>query len=223
MEIIKNIKTKKIILFITILLSFLLFEIIYLFIGIDFNNLSYSDNIKLILIKDVFFTMLLILLYFKYLKEKIKDFFHNFKKYLSISFKDWLTGFMIMIISNIFINLFMTGLGENENEVQQLISTLPIIAFIMTTFFAPFVEEMIFRKSLQDCFKNKYLFMIISGLLFGLVHVLGSTNPYEYLLIIPYGALGFMFAHTLSKTDNIFCTIMMHMFHNGLLTLLAIL
>ena len=67
----------------------------------------------------------------------------------------------------------------------------------------------------------KYLFMILSGFIFGLVHVLGAANPYEYLLIISYGALGYMFAHTLNATDNIFCTIMMHMFHNGVLTILA--
>ena len=33
--------------------------------------------------------------------------------------------------------------------------------------------------------------------------------------------LGFFFAKTLNKTDNIFCTIMMHMMHNGILTILA--
>ena len=64
--------------------------------------------------------------------------------------------------------------------------------------------------------------MITSGLLFGLVHVIGADNPLEYLLIIPYGALGMMFAKTINETDNVYSTILLHMLHNGCLTLLAI-
>jgi len=82
---------------------------------------------------------------------------------------------------------------------------------------------MLFRKLLEDCFNNKILFMIISGFIFGLVHVLGTTDYLEYLLIISYGALGFMFSHALVKTNNIYTTIMLHMFHNGVLTIIAIL
>lgn len=162
-------------------------------------------------------------MYHKYLMAKIKDFFQNFKKYVKISFHYWFIGFLIMIISNIIINILFSGLGQNEQQVQTLISKTPFFAFLLTTIFAPITEEMVFRKYLQDCFNNKKYFMIFSGLIFGFVHVMGYDNPLEYLLIIPYGALGYMFAKLLDETDNIYCSIMMHMFHNGVLTLLAIL
>ncbi len=217
----KKNKTKKIILFSLLLFLFLFFELIYVVIGIDFNKIKINELIYLTLIKYFFFIILLAIIYWKYLKDKLIDFKNNFKKYLSISFKDWFCGFLIMIMSNIIINSFISGLGENESSVQALISSTPIFALFMTTFLAPFIEEMIFRKSLQDGINNKKIYMIMSGLIFGLVHVIGSTNPFEYLLIIPYGALGFMFAHTINETDNIFCTIMMHTFHNGILTILA--
>lgn len=221
MNLINNFKYKEWIKFIVLTISFLLFELVFILFGVDFNNINFNDYLNMELVKYVVFMLLLIILYRKYLKEKWLDFRKNFKKYVSISFKDWLTGFLIMMASNIIISSFITGLGENENAVQNLISKTPYIALIMTTFFAPFIEEMIFRKSLQDCFNNKVIYMITSGFIFGLIHVLGSANPYEYLLIISYGALGLMFAKTLSKTNNIYCTIMMHMFHNGILTLLA--
>ena len=221
MKLLNNKFLNKILLCFGLIIGYLLFEIIYLFIGIDFDNLTTNGYLILSIIKYLFFMILLIVIYRKYLKEKWQDFRANFRKYLSISFKDWFTGLLIMLFSNMIINQFIQGLGENEQAVQELISFTPIAAFFMTTFFAPFNEEMIFRKSLQDVTKNKYIFMILSGLIFGLVHVIGASNPYEYLLIISYGALGFMFAHTLNETDNIFCTIMMHMFHNGLLTILA--
>ena len=206
-NILKNNTFKKFMLFTFLLIGYLTFEVIYLIIGIDFTNITKELYILLSLIKYIFFMLLLILIYRKYLKEKWKDFRINFKKYAKISIKDWFTGFIIMIIANVIISNYITGLGENEAAVQTIIAKLPLMAFFMTTLFAPFNEEMIFRKSLQDVIKNKYLYMILSGFIFGLVHVIGSNNPYEYLLIISYGALGFMFAHTINKTDNIFCTI----------------
>ena len=221
MKFLNNSFLNKWLLFFTITISYLIFEVIYIIIGIDFSKITINTYVLLSIIKYIFFMILLIIIYRKYLKEKWFDFKKNLKKYTIISFKDWFTGFLIMLCANIIINQFIHGLGENEENVQTLISTIPIAAFFMTTFFAPFNEEMIFRKSLQDCIKNKYIFMLLSAIIFGFVHVMGSSNPYEYLLIISYGALGFMFAHTLSETDNIYCTIMVHLFHNAILTILA--
>ena len=221
MNFLNNKRLNKWLLSLGLMIGFLIFDVIYLYIGIDFNTISFEQTIFLTLIKYVFFMLLLAIIYRKYLKEKWFDFKKNFKKYFSIAFKDWFTGILIMLFANMIINRFINGLGENEEAVQNLISKIPFIAIFMTSFFAPFNEEMIYRKSLQDCFKNKYLYMITSGLIFGFIHVMGAANPYEYLLIISYGALGFMFAHTISETDNIFCTIMMHMLHNSVLTILA--
>lgn len=220
----KNI-TKNWIIFISILLCFLLFDgilgIIYYYCGGDIYNLTTLETIYFTLIKYAVLILIFILLYGKYLKEKWYDFKKNIKKYFEISFRNWLVGFIIMVISNIIISVFISGLGENEASVQNLIKEMPIVAFFITTILAPFIEEMVFRKSLQDCFNNKTLYMITSGLLFGLVHVLGANNVYEYLLIIPYGAIGFMFAKTINETDNIYSTILLHLLHNGVLTILA--
>ena len=48
-----------------------------------------------------------------------------------------------MIISNIIINIFINGLGENQASVNELVNELPIIALFLTTIFAPFIEEII--------------------------------------------------------------------------------
>lgn len=219
----KKLKIKEIIIFSIVLFLFLTFEIVFIFLGYDFNNLTLNDTIFMTLSKYLVLIIFFIVYYHKYLKEKLFDFKKNFKSYAKIGFKDWFTGFLIMYVSNIIIMRIIGNIGSNEETVQSLISQIPFVAFLLTTIFAPFIEEMIFRKNLQDCFNNKTFFMIMSGFLFGFVHVMGAENYLEYLLIVPYGALGFMFAHTLNKTDNIYTTIMLHMFHNGVLTLLAIL
>lgn len=221
----KIIDYKKIIIFLGILLLFLTLDYLLIIGYYSISGPIKSDsNIGIIFTFIKYFVLIFIFIiqYHEYLKEKLLDFKKHFLKYFEISFKYWLLGFVIMIISNVIISHFFPGLGKNEENVQLLIKKIPVIAFVLTTIFAPFVEEMIFRKYLQDSIKNKYLFMIISGLLFGFVHVMSSKNPLEYLLIIPYGSLGFMFAKTISETDNVYSTVLMHMLHNGVLTLLSI-
>ena len=221
----KSINIKNLIIFFVMLALFLTLDYILL-IGYQLFNgvIKTSTTVGVIIIFLKYFILISIFIvrYHKYLKEKWFDFIKNIKKYFEISFKYWVLGFIIMIVSNYIINYFFKGLGQNEENVQLLIKKIPVIAFLLTTLFAPFVEEMIFRKYLQDSFKNKLLYMIASGLLFGFVHVMGANNPLEYLLIIPYGALGFMFAKTVWETDNIYSSIMMHMLHNGTLTILSI-
>ena len=226
-KLLKVIDVRKLFMFLGILFLFLFLDYIFIFsyYSFDIQEINKITTLKsMIFVFAKYFVLigLFFINYRKYLKQKVIDFKNNFVKYFKISVKNWFLGFIIMIISNMIINSFIPGLGKNEEGVQQLITEIPIIAFIMTTVFAPFVEEMIFRKYLQDAIKNKTAFMILSGLIFGLVHVMGFDSWLEYILIIPYGALGFMFAKTLNETDNIYSTIMMHMLHNGVLTLLSI-
>lgn len=218
----KKIKYKEWLLFIGISLLFLTFEAIYLLFGVDFKKITLEEYLIIVFSKYLVIILLLIILYHKYLKEKWFDFKNNFKKYFSLASKNYFIGFLIMYVSTIIISLFIEGSGQNEQNVQTLIQMVPIIAFIMTTIIAPFIEEMIFRKCLQDCFHNPTFYMITSGLIFGIIHVMSAQNPLEYLLIIPYGALGLMFAKTVNETDNIYPTILMHLLHNGILTIISV-
>ncbi len=96
--------------------------------------------------------------------------------------------------------------------------------FITAGILAPIVEELTFRKAIGGIFKNKWLFCFISGLIFGLLHVLGNASSwYEYLYVISYGGLGFFFAYAYQETGTIFTSISMHMLHNSLLILLSVL
>ena len=226
MDLLKKIKAKEWIIFIGVLFLFLTIDYfmvyVYYMSGSDLYDLTMADKIIILFAKYIILIILFFVRDFKYLKEKWFDFIKNFKNYFEIGLKYWITGLIIMFVSNILINYFVPGLGENESSVQSLISKVPLLAFLLTTILAPFVEEMIFRKYLRDCVDKKILYMILSGLIFGFIHTSIDTNILELLLIIPYGALGFMFAKTIVETDNIYTTVLMHMLHNGILTLIAI-
>ena len=215
-------KEKNIAFFILISFSFLFFEIIYPLLGFNYNNFSPRTKLLLLILKYIIFMIILFIKYHKYLIDKWKDFKKNLDNYSGTAFKWWALGFLLMMVVNQVLNRIVGGVGANEETVQSLLDAEPIIAIMATTLFAPIVEELIYRKSLQDCFKNKTLYIIISGLIFGLIHVLGSSNPLDYLFIISYGLFGACFAKILSDTDNIYSTIMVHMFHNGILSILAI-
>lgn len=171
--------------------------------------------------------VLLFILFFIYRKELVKEwkiFKDKFIDNLNCGISCWFVGLIVMVISNLFINIVLDG-GQagNEQVVQSMINTLPWLMLISAGFLAPFTEEIVFRKSLRDVIRNKYVYISLSFLLFGLAHVLGTTNNLVgWLYIIPYGALGAAFAASYWKTKTIFTPIAMHMIHNTLLTIVSI-
>lgn len=220
---IKN-KFKPTMLFIVLFLLMLIFPYIPLEIfRIDLDKLSFNYKVLYNFMCDTGFMIILFMIYKNELIIKFKEYFKNFRENINTTFKYYLIGFLVMIISNIVIVLFFKNASANNEEtVRTLIDKAPLYMIFSVSIYAPFVEEVIFRKGIKDsvmAFSNnkftKYLFILISGILFGSMHVIGSvTSVYDYLYIIPYSALGISFAALLYKTDNIFSTITIHSIHN---------
>ena len=72
-------------------------------------------------------------------------------------------------------------------------------------------------------FNNKYLYIILSGVIFGLFHIIGSfESAYDFLFLVPYSIPGLIFAYILYDSKNIFNTIWLHFVHNGISMLASI-
>ena len=191
--------------------------------NIDVNNYTASDLAIVNTFTDLILVLILIILYFKELKKEFKTFKKNWKLNMDTAFKYWFIGLMIMCISNIAIGL-ITDLSTSSNEqaVQTLVSSTPYLMLFTAGILAPIAEELTFRKGVSKIFKNKWIYATASGLIFGLLHVIGSGNILEYLYVIPYGSLGFFFALTYYDTKSIYPSIIMHAIHNSALVLLSI-
>ena len=191
--------------------------------NIDVNNYTASDLAIVNTFTDLILVLILIILYFKELKKEFKSFKKNWKLNMDTAFKYWFIGLMIMCISNIAIGL-ITDLSTSSNEqaVQTLVSSTPYLMLFTAGILAPIAEEITFRKGVSKIFKNKWIYATASGLIFGLLHVIGSGNILEYLYVIPYGSLGFFFALTYYDTKSIYPSIIMHAIHNSALILLSI-
>ena len=167
---------------------------------------------------------ILFIIYRKDLKKDFKDFIKNKDDYLDVGIRYWIIGLIIMFVCNYILNIVLkAGGAANEKAVQTLIKSFPLIMIIDAGILAPFNEEIVFRKSIKDAVNNKWIFYILTFLLFGGAHVIKSSNTIlDYLFIIPYGALGVAFAAAYYKTKNVFTNISMHMMHNLILIILSI-
>lgn len=196
-----------------------------LLFNIDVENMSGKTNVLLGAFSSTILAVILFLIYKNDVKNEWKKFRSGFWDNFDIGLTYWLRGIIAMVIFNFIIaNIFKAGGANNEEAVQSMISSLPLVMLITSGFLAPWNEELVFRKSLKDIFKNKWLYISISGLLFGLAHVVNSAKVWtDWLYILPYGSLGVSFAASYHKTDSVFTPIMFHMLHNILLVLASIL
>ena len=225
-----NNRIREVLIFIILFLGMALFQYIPLSIfNININNMSDKMKILYQFACDLGFMIIIFLGYHKSLLRDIKDIRYNLRRYLEKMIKYYLVGLLIMYGSNFLIGvLFSSANANNEEMVRDLIDLYPLYMIFSVSLYAPAVEEIIFRKSIKDVvlsFGNnkicKYLYVIMSGLIFASMHVLGIvTSNLDYLYIIPYLGLGSAFALLYYETDNIFTTIIMHSLHNTIAIIL---
>lgn len=201
---------------------YLLFFIFPYFFRLIFYNLVTSNNNLIrsitLLICEILLVIILVFLNKDKFKNCFKDFKKNKKEYIDICFKAWLLGFIAMSVSNLIINVFVTSdIANNEAINRAILKELYIYAVPAMCFLGPICEELAFRASFKKAIKNKKVFVIVTSFLFAFAHIYSSyTTPTDLLYIFPYFAMGFALGYTYSKTDNILCSILIHVFHNSL-------
>lgn len=214
----------KLIVFICLLLGMALWSYLPMEL-FRFNLDNFSTKMRIIysLVCDIGYMVVIYFGYRKTVNKDFKNFFKDFSNNFETCFKYYFIGLIIMFISNLIINFcFSQAVAGNEESVRSYIDNYPLYMLFSVSIYAPFIEEIIFRKSIKDIIlvrkKNnftKYLYILTSGLFFAYMHLLGQvTQPIDYLYIIPYASLGIAFASLYYKTDNIFSTITLHAMHN---------
>ena len=188
-------------------------------IGVDTTTLPIWVKVFYLIMYSVLTASLIMIIYNKKLSKDFKDMKKNSIKYFNKYIKYWLIGLFIMMVSNLFINLIVTNdIPSNEQAIRETFNISPLYIFFSAVIYAPIVEELIFRQSIKNIFNNKWLFIIISGLLFGSMHVFGDfKNITDLLYIIPYSTPGIIFAYMLEDSDNICVPMSFHFIHNGIL------
>lgn len=190
----------------------------------DAEKIGPKTNVFLSAFASLVLAIILFVIYRKELISEWKKFKNSFWHNFDVGIFNWFIGLLLMVVFNTILSVvFKAGTANNEESVQSMISIFPLMMLIMSGLLAPWTEEIVFRKSIRKIFKKKLPYILVSGLLFGMAHVVGSaTTMTDWLFVLPYGSLGVAFAASYYDTETIFTPIMFHMIHNILLVLVAI-
>ncbi len=187
----------------------LTFGLSWLFSMIKTTNFWLNNLLNLLV--SLITCIVLVYVYRDTFTQKLQDYKDNRSQYLKMIFKYWLCGFILMVVTNTILINFSGSIASNEEQNRQIIKELPFYALISTTILAPITEEIVFRASFKDLSTNKNVCAVVSGILFGLMHVIFNG---DFIFIIPYAILGIFIAKAYFDTDNIYNSILMHAFHN---------
>lgn len=156
----------------------------------------------------------LIAFFIKDIKKSIKEFNTNKKNYILFILKNYL---ITLIIANTLALIAFLIIGEDSTN-EQLLQTEPTWRLLLTSvIYAPIAEELLFRGCLRKLIKNDKIFILVSGITFGLWHVVGHDQSLiQYLYVFTYSTMGIGLSYVYSKTNNLMTNIGMHFIHNVL-------
>lgn len=169
----------------------------------------------------VFYVVILSLMigvFYKQLIHDFKIFKSYFKEYFVLILKTWGKALVLIMITTIIIQIITnTTQANNQIALQNSFNSNPVFIAILAMFYAPIAEELMFRGVFRKFIKNKKLFVIVSGVVFGLMHVIDDSKTLaEFSYIFVYSILGIYLAGIYAKTNNLCTNIFMHFMQNTL-------
>ena len=155
---------------------------------------------------------------FNELKRDFIVFKNNFKLYLV----NMLSRFGIVTILYFMCSITVLLIVDNIPNNQEALLSLPLfVTAFLAIVIGPLTEELMFRGFIRKFIKNDILFIILSSLIFGGLHVLSADSVLQLLYIIPYSVLGLAFSLNYVKTKNIASNIFLHCSWNTIALILA--
>ena len=134
---------------------------------------------------------------------------------------------VLMIVSAIILHSFGVGESANQEAIDKSIAKYGILHILTVCIFGSVVEEVFYRGILFEALKGKegntirgVFAVVLTSLLFAIAHVsvIGFTVD-DLLANIPVFMLGLSITALYFKTDNIICSILLHIIINSYATL----
>lgn len=127
----------------------------------------------------------------------------------------WLPA-LVWIFVIVAENFLPNDPSVNQKMVEELTHNQPLFSFFMVVVFAPLTEELTFRGMLarfvfpqQDNIKQTAIFLLVSSLIFALVHFPGT--PLQFLV---YASLGFSMGLAYISKGGLAYSIALHALNN---------
>jgi membrane protease YdiL (CAAX protease family) len=181
----------------------------------NFFDVSIEFQRFFLMISEVVTILFIFALYKDEIMSDIIKFKNNFISLIEKYIPYWIVMIVIMTVVSNIIGMFFKDGPANQNLVVESLKSTPLLVGISIVVLAPLVEELIFRFSLRKVFTNDYIYIFMSGLIFGLIHIISGENITKELpFLIIYCIPGFTFAYAYIKSKNIAVPIFLHFVHN---------
>ena len=146
--------------------------------------------------------------------ERLKNFrcFKKRKDYYWVLIElSFMCCFIIQLVLTFICRFFSTGVSENQASIARM----PLMSqLILGIIYAPVVEEVLFRYVIRRMIRREGVYIIVSGIVFGMVHILSSIGSHSSIEIIAYAlphiGVGLHQAYIYASTNSIETCIITH-------------
>jgi len=178
-------------------------------------DLSKILNLYISLFVNFIFLFIIIYIYKNTLNKYYKNFGKNYKKHIFSSLKIFVGGLFIFFVLNAMLYNFGVPYSNNTSSMIEIFKKIPVLFVLNTLFYYPIIEELVFKMSFKEIFKNKWSFVIFTGVFNALFQIVFSlTNITDLLYILPYSIFFCSLSYIYYKTDNIIYPILLRMCYN---------
>lgn len=160
----------------------------------------------------------IIIIFRKTLIGFAKDFIGNFKKYFGSSVIFFFVTMFLMVVSAVVIDSFGIGESSNQQAIDEALVQYGFLQIITVCLLGPVVEEVFYRGILFEMLKGKensiirnIISVIITSFIFVFMHVsFVDFSIADMIANIPILMLGLTLTVLRCKTDNILCSVIVH-------------
>ncbi|WP_374286096.1 CPBP family intramembrane glutamic endopeptidase [Lactococcus sp.] len=128
--------------------------------------------------------------------------------------------FVVSAMTSVIGQAIHTTNTQNQDQLNQLKTVIPIGIFALQTIFAGFFEELTYRVGIFEIIFKKHRILAFCAAAFIFAYMHGPTDLYSWLV---YGALSIVLTGLYAKYRNFYLNMSVHMLWNAIGLLLALL
>lgn len=188
-----------------VFISYLLYSNV---ISVVLSTFKITNATMLSFLADLIFLICIVFAY----RDNLKKDFENLKKDYKISsiIKTIIIWVVIIFVFNILMGAITEMIypnmatDDNTNAMSTLFKTSMAYSLFKTMIFAVVAEELLYRESISDVVKNKYIFIVISSIVYTIMNFIfvGFESDIIVMDILSYFLPALLFSTAYVKNNN---------------------